>query len=126
MKIVILIVLLARSVCGAEFQKFLWALNHVEASGQHVNVVPGDGGAAIGPFQIHRVYWLDSKVAGSYTQCTNYDYSVKVVTAYLNRYCHSAVAARDWETCARIHNGGPAGASKKVTLSYWKKVKRYL
>jgi hypothetical protein len=89
-------------------------------------VPTGDNGKAIGPFQIHKAYWQDSGVRGSYSQCTNYDYSLKVVTAYLNRYAPDAVKSNDFEKLARIHNGGPQGHKKQATLGYWAKVKKAL
>ena len=43
--------------------------------------------------------------------------------AYWKRYCPKAFEAGDWETLARVHNGGPKGHTKKATLKYWEKVK---
>jgi len=42
---------------------------------------------------------------------------------YWRRYCPAALEAGDWETLARVHNGGPVGARSKATLAYWRKVK---
>jgi hypothetical protein len=53
------------------------------------------------------------------------DYATRVVTAYLTRYARSAVERNDWQTLARVHNGGPAGTRRSATLSYWEKVKRH-
>jgi len=39
----------------------------------------GDGGRAIGPFQIHRDYWVDSKVPGRFEDCRDVEYARKVV-----------------------------------------------
>lgn len=105
---------------------FLVTLNKVEASGRHSNVPDGDGGHAKGPFQIHYKYWQDSGITGSYSQCSDYDYSVRVVTGYLNRYARKAITAKDYETLARVHNGGPNGMSHSDTLTYWKKFKKAL
>ena len=85
----------------------------------------GDNGRSIGPYQIQKGYWLDSKVAGKWEQClTDKDYSEKVMIAYWKRYCPKAFEAGDWETLARIHNGGPKGHTKKATLGYWVKVQK--
>jgi hypothetical protein len=126
MKIAILTLLVATSAFAAELDpKFLHALNMVEASGREGKIV-GDNGKALGPFQIHRSYWQDSKVPGSYGMVTNRAYAAKVVTAYLNRYAKSAVLSNDFEKLARVHNGGPAGASNSATKGYWLRVKKYL
>lgn len=106
--------------------QFKSKLNQVEASGRKANVKPGDGGLAIGPFQIHCDYWQDATeydktIGGTYADCENYDYSVKVVTAYLNRHGKKLIRAQDWESLARMHNGGPAGHKSKLTLPYLKK-----
>lgn len=76
--------------------------------------------------QIHYAYWRDSGVAGRYQDCANYGYSCKVVTSYLNRFAFNAVRARDYETLARVHNGGPRGCANKETKKYWEKVKNHL
>ena len=86
----------------------------------------GDGGSAIGPFQIHLEYWKDSGVPGRYDDCRDLAYARRVVLAYWQRYCPEALATHDVEVLARTHNGGPAGAKRASTLVFWKKVKREL
>lgn len=103
---------------------FLNAIHQVETGGR-TNVL-GDHGKALGPMQIHYSYWLDSRVAGRYSDCANYSYSCKVVTAYLNRYAPAAVKRREYETLARVHNGGPHGDRKDSTKKYWLRVKKFL
>jgi len=107
------------------------AIERVETGGHRdpANAI-GDGGKALGPLQIHRVYWADavehdkSLVANGET----YDnvrcrvYARRVVMAYWNRYAPSY----DAQTLARIHNGGPKGHVRKATLGYWAKVKAKL
>jgi hypothetical protein len=44
--------------------------------------------------------------------------------SYFARYAPTALAKKDWETLARIHNGGPKGHTKKATLGYWSKVQK--
>jgi hypothetical protein len=86
----------------------------------------GDGGRAIGPFQIHWAYWKDAGVPGKYEDCRDMGYARRVVIAYWRRYCPQALADRDAEVLARTHNGGPAGAKRDSTLPFWRKVKREL
>jgi hypothetical protein len=114
-------------VCGAlsasaavptAFYRALW---QVEASGKEGNVI-GDNGRSLGPYQIGKAYWQDSRIPGTYGMVTNEAYARRVVSSYLSRYAPAAVAIGDLETLARIHNGGPAGASKAATLPYWRKV----
>jgi len=131
MKLFIVLVLAATSSYATELStKFLRALNMVEASGKHGNII-GDNGAALGGYQIHKAYWQDAtsydkSIGGSYSDVTNKVYAEKIVTAYLNRYARKAILANDFETLARIHNGGRNGYKVKATLAYWKKVQKYL
>lgn len=102
----------------------LAAIRHVESRGNDRAV--GDGGRAIGAYQIHRAYWKDSGVPGRWRQCANRRYAERVVLAYWRRYCPKALAAGDIETLARIHNGGPMGHQVKATHGYWRKVSKAL
>jgi hypothetical protein len=111
---------------GANTDKILNAIHQVESGGATANVPNGDNGKAIGPFQIHKAYWMDAGIPGQYTDCHDYAYSKRVVLAYMKRYCPEALASGDAETIARVHNGGPTGASRKTTLSYWAKVQKHL
>lgn len=120
-----IIFLLISLACLGNQSDFLKALNQVEASGRSGPIL-GDNGRALGPFQIHKSYWIDSGVKGSYSQCESYSYSCKVVIAYLNRYCPIALKHEQWETCARVHNGGPRGYMREQTKKYWIKVKKEL
>lgn len=86
----------------------------------------GDGGRALGPFQIHRAYFADSKVAGHYEDCRDPQFARRVVVAYWQRWCPDALVHRDAQVLARVHNGGPSGARKSATASYWHKVELQL
>jgi soluble lytic murein transglycosylase-like protein len=86
----------------------------------------GDGGRAIGSYQIHRLYWIDGTrflgVDWSYDQATDPTKARAVVRAYLSHYGRG----RSLLDKARIHNGGPRGHRKKATLAYARKIARAL
>lgn len=99
------------------------AIMRVESGGD-CNAI-GDGGSSIGPYQIGKAYWIDACGAD-----TNYEKYVRdrgaceaVMFAYWNRYCRKAMSELDFETMARVHNGGPRGATKSATVKYWRRVK---
>jgi soluble lytic murein transglycosylase-like protein len=102
------------------------AIRQVESGGND-NAV-GDAGKAIGPYQIHKVYWQDAvehdkSLGGTYQDCYDPEYARRVVIAYLSRYAPKNATAQD---LARIHNGGPKGYKKTATVKYWNKVKKEL
>jgi len=114
---------LASASHAAPPESFWRALHQVETSGRH-GAILGDNGRSLGPLQISRAYYADSRVAGSYERVTDLAYARRVATAYLKRYAPQAWAQGDVETLARVHNGGPAGARKQATLPYADKVRR--
>ena len=126
--------LVSATLCSPAFAQhdaLLEALCKVESNCDPDAV--GDGGKAIGPYQIWEVYWLDAvefdpDLGGSYHDCLNKEYAEKVVRAYWARYANERRLGRPVtdEDRARIHNGGPNGHKKKATLKYWKKVKDVL
>ena len=122
MKRLTLILALAATTHAAPPDSFWRALHVVETSGRTGPIV-GDGGAALGPLQIHRAYHADSRVAGAYERVADLDYSKRVATAYLKRHAPEAWAKGDVETLARVHNGGPRGHLKPATKGYGAKVK---
>ena len=86
---------------------------------------------ALGPFQIHFRYWADSlmfnpSIGGKYQDCFDYNYSVKIVCSYMERYGKKYIESGDSESLARLHNGGPGGVKSSATDAYWLKVKKYL
>ena len=122
----VMLILLSVQAHAAELNpKFIHAIHMVETGGRYGAIV-GDHGKSLGPVQIHKSYWQDSGVKGSYQQVTNYNYAVKVMTAYLNRYAPEAIKSNNYEVLARTHNGGPQGSKRKSTLDYWRKVCKYL
>jgi hypothetical protein len=87
----------------------------------------GDDGKAIGPYQIWKPYWIDSRVKGKYEDCRDKEYAEKVVMAYWKRYAPQALMELDFEKLARCHNSGPGWKKKyKKTNKYWKKVQSQL
>lgn len=108
-----------------DFNAFADAIHQVEAGGK-VGVIVGDQGRALGPLQIHKGCWADTKMPGSYMNCTNLTYSKQVLHKYLKKYVPNALKNQDWQTCARAWNGGPAGPKKAATEAYWFKVRRHL
>ena len=117
MKLSLLILMLFTTASAADFAAFTRAVHLVETSGR-TGPILGDGGRALGPLQIHRGCWQDSRVGGRYEDVADLAVATAVLRAYLTRYAPRALAAEDWTTCARVWNGGPRGASKSATVGY--------
>ncbi len=121
----LLSLLLVPPPAGLDPRPMLDAIRTVETGGHAdpANAV-GDGGKALGPYQIHYGYWLDATErdpalrALGYQSVRDQAIAERVVLAYLTRYAPSW----DLRTCARIHNGGPRGHRKPATLGYAKRV----
>lgn len=133
--ILLVIFLLATIICNAkEFTKgdIYHAIAVVE-SGLDTMAI-GDGGDAVGMYQIHKIYVDDvNRIANTsytYNDRFNKEKSLEMVKIYLNHYSkvykNKTGKEATNEVKARIHNGGPDGWSKKSTERYWKKVKKYL
>lgn len=108
------------------FQDLVYALGMVEVGTAYQDSDKRGLAGELGPLQITKAYWKDSGVPGRWEDCENWDYSVRVVKAYWERYAKQALKENDFEALARIHNGGPAGATKQATKKYWEKVKKFL
>jgi hypothetical protein len=111
-------------------EQILAAIRFVESSDRD-DVADGDGGKAIGVYQIHEAYWRDAvraepSLGGSYQDCRRRAYAERVVAAYMQKWAPAAWAAGDAETIARVHNGGPEGARKESTQRYWERVRAAL
>lgn len=121
----LLSLLLVPPPAGFDTRPMLDAIRTVETGGHAdpANAV-GDGGKALGPYQIHYGYWLDATERDPALRALGYEsvrdqaIAERVVLAYLTRYA----PAWDLRTCARIHNGGPRGHRKPSTLGYATKV----
>lgn len=111
------------------FERAARAICQVESSGGK-DKRDGDGGKAIGPFQIHRVYWEDGtyflKVDWPYEDARDMNKARAVVHAYTHHYARHYKYPWTPETIARLHNGGPKGPKWDSTLPYWKKVEQAL
>ncbi len=109
--------------------KFFQALRVVEC-GDVESPPDGDGGKAIGPYQIWKAYFDDAKKADSslaplqYSDCRMEEIGRLVVSSYLRHYAPKSWAKQNWKNLARVHNGGPGGCRVKATLPYWAKVQR--
>lgn len=140
LKSCLLVLFIAQAVaCSAELlpldSKFLAALRSVETGGKPKKGVGaiGDKGRALGPFQIHRAYFLDAQEfdeslkTHQYKDCAGYEVSVKAVTAYMNRYGRQYIVSSNYEALARLHNAGHAWDKKlSLTDGYWRRVEKAL
>lgn len=115
--------------------QILAAIRWVE-SGDVPRPRSGDGGRAIGPFQIHYPYYIDGmkqlaeegrKLSWRYYDMLQKEKAEEVVGAYMRRYCLEAWLSNDAEALARCHNSGPSWEVKRAkTEFYWEKVKNRL
>ncbi len=133
----VVLLLLLPFVVNAQSGRTTWprreildAIRFVESSNLD-NVQDGDGGRAIGPYQIHEVYWDDARkrepgIGGSYQDCRQRAYAERVIAAYMRRHVESAWAEGNAEIIARTHNGGPRGAQNPATRDYWRRVRARL
>lgn len=111
-------------------REILDAIRFVESSNRD-DVPDGDDGRAIGPYQIHEVYWRDAIAAepslgGNYQECRRRDYAERVIAAYMRRHARAAFEQGQAETLARTHNGGPRGPQNPATEAYWRRVRARL
>jgi hypothetical protein len=103
---------------------FWKALHQVETSGR-LGAIEGDRGRSLGPLQISRAYFSDSKVTGSYEQVIELEAAIKVASAYMRRYEPEAFRQGNVEILARLHNAGPGWRRKlSATDGYAAKVIR--
>lgn len=122
------IVMIACAICtgvaaAQPSERLLDAIRQVESGGREDLV--GDGGRAIGPYQIHRAYWVDAvradpSLGGKYEDCKREAYARRVVRAYLTHYGKGKTS----EQLARMHNGGRA-IFKRVGSAAWHRTTRY-
>ena len=109
------------------------AIATVESGGDSKAI--GDGGKALGMFQLHKVYVQDvnrilKRKAYTYEDRMNPKKSREMTIVYLKYYgwVYESKTGKPatLEVLARIHNGGPNGWAKPATEKYWLKVKKAL
>lgn len=115
-----------RTPVHAPIADILHAIRIVETN-DRPDAPDGDGGLAIGPYQVHEVYWRDAlahdpTLGGTYQDCRDRAYAERVIRAYMLRHAPDAWASGDAEIIARTHNGGPSGPLKSSTEAYWQRV----
>ena len=111
----------AGSTPADRYPPFFAAIRAVESAGDDLAV--GDGGRSSGPYQIGRAYWQDGGGKDYDRLVWNRAESERVMLGYFMRYEPEALANGDWETLARLHNGGPNWRQKlAATDGYWAKV----
>ncbi len=127
LKTLLIIAALTQTIVAEQLpEKFISALRKTETFGKPNSGVGAKGkNGEIGPLQITKACFKDSKVAGNYHNCNDLAFSIKVAEAYLNRYAKNAVLANDYQTMARTWNGGPNYSVKK-TNGYWSRFQTFL
>lgn len=123
-----LIVTVSALTAGTEAKDLVDAIHAVETSGR-LGPIRGDGGAALGPLQIHKACWIDANMPdGCYEDVSNLAYAKRVFARYMARYATERRLGRPVtdEDRARIWNGGPNGYKKPATNKYWAKVRKEL
>ena len=109
----------AAAVDANDIERLLDAIARIESHGNAKAV--GDGGRALGAYQIHRAYWEDGTellgVDWPHGDAADPKKARRVVKAYLRHYGQG----KSLLEMARIHNGGPHGDKKKATLPYAQK-----
>ena len=114
------------------------AIEWVESKGDPDAI--GDGGAAVGAYQIHKIYVDDVnriRAHQNLTRPSDFDEHGRIMLR--NPFSYEARTDRTLsrlmtitylmhyggtpEEMARKHNGGPQGHKKESTLPYWEKVK---
>jgi hypothetical protein len=121
MKTLLALIALSGSAFAAPPEAFWRALHQVETGGRF-GAIKGDGGAALGPLQLHRGFHRDSAVPGPFERVADLSYARRVATAYYRRYAPEAWERGDVVVLARIHQGGPRGHHKAATLAYSRRV----
>ena len=105
-------------------ERLLDAIARVESRSDRSAV--GDGGRALGAYQIHHRYWQDgTRILGvdwKYRDALDPEKARQVVRAYLSHYGRD----KSLLEMARIHNGGPRGHRLKATRDYARKIEAIL
>jgi soluble lytic murein transglycosylase-like protein len=92
---------------------------------------------AIGLYQIRLKYFLDAQKYDeslrkyTHIDCFNTNITLRVMTAYMNKYERIAIINNDFEILAKLHNGGPGwkkktGQARANLQGYWQRIKHEL
>ena len=113
------------SINAANLDPFFAAIGKVESSNNPKAINKKE--TALGIYQIRPAYFKDSNVKGSHEQVFNPIIARKVCESYFKKYAPKAYEKGDFETLARLHNGGPSFMKRMgATDIYWAKVKKNL
>jgi len=82
----------------------------------------GDGGRALGAYQIHRVYWQDATGRFGVDWPSRNETDPTTARQTGKHYLLHYGSGKSLIEMARIHNGGPCGHRKKATLRYARKI----
>ncbi|UCD28723.1 MAG: hypothetical protein JSV03_16875 [Planctomycetota bacterium] len=124
---ILTLMIVSSSLANSSVRPLFDAIREVETGGHSDPTnAKGDGGRSLGPYQITWAYWKDSALPGRYRMVRQKAYAERVMTAYWRRYCPHALTRHDFQTLARIHNGGPKGATSINTIAYWRRVRQKL
>lgn len=64
-------------------------------------------------------WWLEQLDAAHYARVDEVEHAEATAIQYWLRYCPWALDFGDYQTLARIHNGGPAFYENLKTTNYW-------
>lgn len=100
-------------------------------SSRKEGLIWGDQGRSLGPLQVsrachHDALEFDPSIGGTYLDCQHLDYSIKVMRAYLARYCTERRLGRkptDFDR-ARTWVGGPRGPWRESSIPYANRIMR--
>jgi soluble lytic murein transglycosylase-like protein len=125
MKNIFALFALTISINAANLDPFFAAIGKVESSNNPKAINKKEN--ALGIYQIRPGYFKDSNIKGEHNQVFNPIIARKVCESYFKKYAPKAYEKGDFETLARLHNGGPSFVKRKsATDIYWAKVKKNL
>jgi soluble lytic murein transglycosylase-like protein len=123
MKKIFALFALSISINAANLDPLFKAIANVESSNNPKAINKKE--YALGIYQIRANYFKDSNIKGSHEDVYNPIIARRVCESYFKRYAPEAYAKGDFETLARLHNGGPSFVKRKsATNIYWAKVKK--
>lgn len=113
------------SINAADINSFFAALGKVESSNNPRAINKKE--YALGIYQIRPGYFKDSKIGGKHESVYDTAIAKKVCLAYFAKYEPQALKNNDFETLARLHNGGCGWRKNKSNTDiYWSKIKKNL